>query len=297
MQNRRAVWIIVVIVVLLLMCCCAVTVAGVGVGLGLFPWRWQTGFDFDFSDLTSPGVEATATMREQFTVEGTPLLDVDCPVCDVEISARPGATVEIKATAHAWAGDQAAAERSLERIDVSLTRQGERILIEVDMPQLQEWTGDWQERRARVDLEITVPVRADLRLQLDVGDMEISGIEGRVDIQADVGQVVLKDVVARQSLKVRTDVARIRFEGPISEGVLYDMRSAVGDIALTLPASSSFELDAESNVGAVTCDFDVRGTQERKQVVGGRIQGTVGQSPTAEVRLQSEVGSIRINED
>jgi hypothetical protein len=288
------VWII-VIVVLLLMCCCAVTVGGLG--LGLFSWRREAGFDFDVADFTGLGVEATATMREQFAVEGTPLLDVDCPVCDVEISAGSGAVVEIEVTKHAWAGDRDAAERALDRIDVSLIQRDERILIKVDMPQLQQLGGDWREKRARVDLEITVPQQTDLKLQLDIADVEVEGIEGQVDISTDVGQVELKDVVVRDSLKVRTNVARIRFEGVLGEGVRCDIRSDVGDIALTLPADSSFEIDAESNVGAVTCDFDVRGVQGRKQLVGGRIEGTVGESPTVELKLQSEVGSIRINED
>ena len=294
MQGRRTVWII-VIVVLLLMCCCAVTVGGLG--LGLFSWSREAGFDLDVADFTGLGVEATATVREQFAVEGTPLLDVDCPVCDVEISAGPSAVVEIEATKHAWAGDRDAAERALDRIDVSLIQRDERILIKVDMPQLRQSGGDWREKRARVDLEITVPQQTDLKLQSDVADVVVEGVEGQVDISTDVGQVELKDVVVRDSLKVRTDVARIRFEGVLGEGVRCDIRSDVGDIALTLPADSSFEVDAESNVGAVTCDFDVRGVQGRKQLVGGRIEGTVGENPTAKLKLQSEVGSIRIKED
>ena len=294
MQGRRTVW-IVVVVVLLLMCCCAVTVAGLG--LRLFSWSREAGFDFDVADFTGPGVEATATMRELFAVEGIPLLDVDCPVCDVEISAGSGAVVGIEATKHAWAGDRDAAERALDRIDVSLIQRGERILVKVDMPQLWQLGGDWREKRARVDLEITVPQQTDLKLQLDVADVEVEGVEGQVDISTDVGQVELKEVVVRDSLKVRTDVARIRFEGVLGEGVRCDIRSDVGDIALTLPADSSFEIDAESNVGAVTCDFDVRGVQGRKQLVGGRIEGTVGENPTAKLKLGSEVGSIRIYKD
>jgi hypothetical protein len=182
----------------------------------------------------------------------------------------------------------------VDRIGVTFSQQGERILVNVDMPQLRE-PGLY--KRARVDLEITVPQRTDVKLDLDVSDIEVQGVEGQMDIRTDVGQVALKDVVVRDSLKVRSDVARIRFEGALSEGALYDMRSDVGDIALTLPAGSSFEVDAESNVGAVTSDFHVRGRQERKEFIGGRVEGTVGQSPTAQLELRSEVGSIRIIED
>jgi hypothetical protein len=292
-MERRTVWIIVV-VVLLLLCCCAATVVGVGVGLGFLPWRYQGSWDFDWDDLNVPGVEVTATVQESFVVAGATLLDVECPVCNVQIGGRGGDRVEIEATKHAWSGSRSAAERQLDRIDVSLTQQGERILVKVDMPQLSE---PGFGKRANVDLEITVPEQTDLKVDLDVGDMEIEGVEGQVDIQAAVGLVDLKNVVVRDSLKVRTDVARIRFEGPLSAGALYDIRSDVGDIALTLPASSSFEVDAESNVGAVTCDFAVRGREGRKDFIGGRIEGTVGESPTAELRLQSDVGSIRISED
>jgi hypothetical protein len=297
-MERRTVWIIVV-VVLLLLCCCAVTVAGVGVGLGFLPWRYERSWNFDLDDLNLDdldawGTEATATTQESFVVEETSALVVECPVCNVQIGGRGGDTVDIEATKHAWSGSRSAAERQLDRITVDLSQQGNRVVVKVDMPQLRE---PGIGKRARVDLDITVPEQTDLRLDLDVGDMEIEGIEGQVDIQADVGLVELKNVVVRDSLRVRTDVARIRFEGPLGRGARYDMRSDIGDIAVTLPASSSFELDAESNVGAVTCDFAVRGQRERKDFVGGRIEGTVGESPTAELRLHSDVGSIRINED
>lgn len=292
-MQRRTVWIIVV-VALLLLCCCAVTVGGVAVGLGLLPWSWQGNWDFDIRDLNVPGVESRATMQESFVVEGTPLLDVECPVCDVQIRGSKGDTVVIEATKRAWSGSQDAAGRQLDSIDVTFTQRGDTVFVKVDIPQL---GGAQIGRRASVDLKISVPQQTDLKFSVDVASVEVDGIEGQVDIRADVGEVILQDVVARDSLKVRTDVARIRFDGPLSEGVRYDMRSEVGDIALTLPAGSSFEVDAESNVGAATCEFAVSGVEGRKGLVGGRVEGTVGDNPTAALELRSEVGSIRIYED
>jgi hypothetical protein len=285
------VWIIVLIVVLML-CCCAAAV--IGAGVGLIPWSWQSSWDFDLDDLNIPGVRAMATMEESFVVEGTPLLDVQCPVCDVLVNGGSGDTVEIEATKSAWSGSGSTAQRQLDRIDVQFVQEGDRIRVKVDMPQLSE---SGLGKRASVDLRITVPRRTDLDLDLDIGDVEIVGVEGAMDIRADVGRVELEEVVARDSLRVRTNVARIRFRGPLTEGVRYDMRSDVGDIALTLPADSSFEIEAESNVGDVACDFAVEGTQGRKDLVGERIEGTVGESPTAELVLRSEVGSIRISEE
>jgi len=292
-MERRTVWIIVVVVVLSL-CCCAVTVGGAAVGLGVFQRVWQGSWDFDLQDFNLPGVEARTTMQESFVVEGTPLLDVECSVCDVQIRGRQGETVEIEATKRAWSGSQDAAGRLLDDIDVTFTQRGDTVFVKVDIPHLSE---PGIVKRASVDLQISVPQQTDLKLNLDVAEVEIEGVEGQVDIRVDVGELILDDVMARDSLKVRTDVARIRFNGPLSEGVRYDIRSEVGDIALTLPAGSSFEIDAESNVGAATCEFAVRGVEGRKGLVGGRVEGTVGENPTAALELRSEVGSIRIYED
>ena len=286
MQSNRTLWIIVIVVLLLLLlCCCALVI--LGLGLGFFAFEQSS----SVSDLGGSQVEATAIVQERFTVEGTPTLDVEYPVGDVVIAARQGAVVEIKATKRAWAQSQATAEQWLEEIELALTQQDERIVVRVDIPEF-----GWRGEHPRVDLEIAVPSQTDLELRLNVGDVEVEGIEGQIDIQANVGQVELRDVIARHSLKVQTDVARIRFRGALSAGVRYEMRSEVGDIALWLPDDSSFEIDAQSDLGSVSCDFDVKGEQERESY-GERIKGTVGKAPTTELKLESSVGSIEVNRD
>ena len=127
-------------------------------------------------------------MQESFVVEGTPLLDLDCPVCDVKIRGRQGDTVEIEATKRSWAGSRDASARQLDRIDVTFTERGDTVFVKVDIPQLSE---PGIARRASVDLEITVPEQTDLKLNMDVAEIRVDGVEGQVDIRADVGEVVL----------------------------------------------------------------------------------------------------------
>lgn len=292
-MNRRRNTVIIVVVVIVLLCCCAATVAAAVVGLGLIPWRSQTSFSLDLDDIVASGIEAAATQSQRFAVEGRPLLDIDCPICDVEISGGPGSEVVVEATTHTWAAQRSAAEQGLDRIRVSFDQAGDEITVRVDMPAQTRWPG----MRARVDLEISVPGDCDVRLDLDIANVDVRDVRGDIEVRADVGEVNLRDVAAREQLTVRTDVARVRLEGPISDGARYDIRTTVGEIALNLPSDSSFELDAESNVGSVTTEFDVEATREPQQFVGGRIEGTVGEAPTAQLRLQSELGSIRVDAD
>jgi hypothetical protein len=298
MNRRRNTWIVVVVVCLLLCCCATAVVGGVGAILGLIPWRWAGNLNIDNIRVGGIGVEATTTVdRQEFAVERDAALEVSCPVCDVQISAVEGSVIAVEGSLHAWGSDRQAAELALEDIEVSLSQEGGRVVAAVLMPN-QNWGVNWRgQRGSRVDLEITVPRRTDLEMDVDVGTVEVEGIEGLIDVRADVGDLMLRDVVARDKFTVRTDVARVRFEGSLSEGVRYDIRSGVGEINVTLPADSSFELDAESNVGDVRSGFAVSGTEERKALVGGRISGTVGNAPTAELVLRSDIGAIWVNRD
>lgn len=298
MNRRRNTWII-VIVVCLLLCCCATAVAGVvGAILGLVPWRWAGNLDIDSIRAGGIGVEATTEVdRQEFAVERDSALELSCPVCDVQILAGEASAIAIEGSLHAWGYDREAAESLLDDLDVSLSQEGGRVIVSVDMPR-EGWGTTWRGRRgARVDLEIAVPQQTDLDLDVDVGTVQVEGTEGPVDVRLDVGDLLLSDVVARDEFSVRTDVARVRFEGSLGEGMRYNIRSGVGEIALSLPADSSFEIDAESNVGAVTSDFAVSGTADRQTLIGGRMKGTVGDAPTAELVLRSEIGAIQVNKD
>lgn len=297
-MSRRNTWIVVIVVCVMLCCCATAVVGGVSAILGLIPWRWAGNLNVGDIRIDGIGVEATATLdRQEFVVEGDAALDVNCPVCDVQISALEGSSIAVEATVHAWGSDRQAAERALEDIEVSSSQEGGRVVVTVEMSP-QAWNTSWRGRRGgRVDLEITVPRRSDVELDVDVGTVTIEGTEGLVDVRVDVGDLLLRDVLARDSFTVRTDVARVRFEGALSEGVRYDMRSGVGEITVTLPVGSRFELDAESSVGDVKSEFAVSGTDERSGLVGGRIRGMVGDAPTAELVLRSDIGAIRVNRD
>ena len=300
MNRRRNGWIIAV-VVLLLLCCCATTVAAVVVGMGALPWQWDWNGDFSLNldDLRENwgyrGTEASTTVEELFVTDEQAVLEVKCPVCNIDVYPGTESEIAVEAVKRAWGSSEGAAERSRDRIDVYVSQQGDRVIVEVDMPQLTETR--LVSKQARVDLSIAVPTETDLEIDLNVGEIEVWGIEGEVDIQVDVGRVDFTDVRASESLSVRTDVAQILFKGRLVAGAKYDLRSDVGEIVMTLPDDSSFELNAESDVGGVGIEFDMSNQDIQSAFVGAHMRGTVGEGPMADLRLRSNVGSIEIKKD
>jgi putative adhesin len=100
------------------------------------------------------------------------------------------------------------------------------------------------------------------------GDLKLHLVNGRVDI-VDAGRsVTVKGVSGAHTLTgaVRGDLS---------------MTNAHGQIRLHLPLESRFELDAESALGSVTSDLEVR-------------HGPAGAGVVPRVRLRSETGSIQL---
>jgi hypothetical protein len=152
---------------------------------------------------------------------------------------------------------------------------------------------DWRGRSPQIDVRITTPRRTDVAVDLDAGEVALSGVEGAVDIAADVGRVNMADLQTPDRLVVETNVAEIIFSGALTPGASYRLTSDVGAIRMTLPADSAFAIDAASNVGAVTMGFDVAG-ETSQQLVGRSVQGVVGGDDSTTVYLRSDVGAISV---
>ncbi len=152
---------------------------------------------------------------------------------------------------------------------------------------------DWQGRSPQIDVRITAPLRTDVEIEMDAGEVSLSGVEGDVDIATDVGRVKVADVLVRDELVVETEVAEINFGGALTSGASYLLTSDIGAIRMTLPANSAFAIDATSNVGAVAVGFDIAG-QTSQQLVGRSVQGVVGGDDSTTVVLRSDVGAISV---
>jgi hypothetical protein len=310
MNNNRGWWIALAALLLLICCCCcalawaagSLTLAGIRAGVSAIEQdggEWQAWlrslreWDGDWRDWTGPwtgGTQATAAVQQALTVQGPTTLDLNAPVGDVIVRAGPAGQVKVEGTKRAYGATQADAERRLEEIEVKVDQSGDRVWVRVRGP----FAGGNTGRSPRVNLTITVPQQTTVAADMGVGRLQITGTTGDVTANAEVGDVLVTDVTPVEKLSVKTRIASVDFTGALAPNTRYEFTTDIGKVALRLPETSAFRLDARSDIGDVTVGFPVAGRSSRDALVGKEVRGEVGQNPTASLYLRSRVGEISI---
>ncbi|MCX7670661.1 MAG: DUF4097 domain-containing protein [Anaerolineae bacterium] len=314
MNDHRGWWIALLILALLICCCCALAWAtgtlvlrGVRAGVAAIAaeqddWQswlrslqeraeeWRDSFGIWPGTMT---VSASETFTREVNVAGPATLELEATAGDVTIRPGPAGKVTVTAVKRAYGVTQAAAERRVAEMAISVDQAGDKVWVRVDNP----FTTGNVGRLARVDLTITVPQETALTAGVDVGRLRVTGLVGDVDIAVQVGEVILADVVPARELQVKTRVAGIDFAAPLAPRTRYEFITDVGKITLRLPADSAFQLDARSDIGDVNVEFPVVGRADRDLVIGKDVRGDVGQNPTTSLSVRSRVGEIVIKKE
>ena len=125
------------------------------------------------------------------------------------------------------------------------------------------------------------------RLDMEVGSLELNGIDGPFEISTRQKDITLTDF--RHSVKI-TDTngdVELRTSTPPTHPIEVDLKK--GQIELSLPATSSFQVDAASRHGEVESDFSGPGLKIMKEGDNPTISGTVGKGGPP-IRLDTEYG-------
>jgi len=175
-----------------------------------------------------------------------------------------------------------------------------------------------------MSFDIQVPHDTEAELDSGSGDVEINRIEreviadtgsghikvtgaARVDADAGSGHVTLSEIsgdakvdvgsgdVSLQNIgggvRVDTGSGDIKIESSLGRGVQWRLDTGSGDVLLLLPEDARFEISAETSSGEIEIDFPLTVTGKiRKR----ELRGAVGESPEAEIRIETSSGDIRI---
>ena len=284
-NANRNVIIVALVIGVVLICCCAL------VAMAFLAGRFGLRTAQELSELGN--YTSTRTFAKSFAVDPPARLVVDASLGDIDIVAGgAGDAIDIQAEITTYGFTEASAQDNAEQVSVQASQSGQEVQLIV---QVVEPTEGWRVRAPEIRVRVSVPEETSLDLQAGVGDLSVSGITGDINIQTDVGRVVVANVQVLENLEIQTDVAAIDFEGPLSEGARYEMTSDIGAITVRLPADSSFQIDAASNVGDVAVDFEVVG-QESRDFVSKTVQGTVGGDSDTLLYLRSNVGAIHVRQ-
>jgi len=129
------------------------------------------------------------------------------------------------------------------------------------------------------------------RLDMEVGSLEVNGIDGPIEISTRQKDITLTEF--KHSVKI-TDTngdVNLRTSTAPTHPIEVDLKK--GEIELSLPPSSSFQIDAASRHGEVESDFSGSGLKVVKEGDNPTISGSVGKGGPP-IRLDTEYGTIRL---
>jgi hypothetical protein len=146
-----------------------------------------------------------------------------------------------------------------------------------------------------VDFNVTLPANANLKIHTETGTIDVEGVSGNMSLTTETGSITAnQDALSGQST-LQTATGSITFDGSIASGGNYLFSTNTGSVDVTLPASSSFHLDASTDTGSINSDFTQVNIHEH-DVTGSDAHGDVGNSSSATVTLKTNTGSIDLHE-
>lgn len=223
---------------------------------------------------------------------------------ETTVTGVDGDELTIRATKR-LVGPESAEE--LDRVEIRIEERGGRVVVEPRyrrsfLQSLGNLFGGASPRVA-VDFTVTVPRRAGVTIDSFAGDVAVEGVEGETRVDVFSGDVRLR-AVESQRVAVETFSGSVTFDGAFADDGRYEFESYSGDVHLSIPEGSGFEIVAESFSGKLRSGFPIRiGAGERAgetAVVfgqGSRSLRGVAAGGGARVTLSTFSGDLSIDAD
>ncbi len=275
----------------------------------------------------------TESNTQLFSVSGTPTVTVDCTSGDVHVSAGDAGGVTVTYTKKMSAGNEDAARALLEHIEVELTQRGDDIDVRTRFHRpfgLGNLFGGFN--NVQIDITVLVPPATNLRLALNSGDAEVSGIEGEMDLhlhsgdvmardlrltgQSDMhlnsgkatfehvavtapihfkmnsGNMALRDVSFSTRMTLTANSGDVRGDITLSEGADLRLTLNSGDVRLSLPAETASHLEASAIAGNVRVSGFPVTTT--RSYASSRVSGDFAPNPTSAITCHINSGNLSI---
>jgi hypothetical protein len=139
-------------------------------------------------------------------------------------------------------------------------------------------------RPRRVEFEVSVPPETSLTIKNIMGEIELRGIAGHVSVTS-IGSDVRLMKMNSPSVDVLVTSGDIIFDGELQEGGSYSLQSMRGDLDVTLPSTTPFNLNARAlseNINLGSFFSNLTGSSRGpKGVSGTHLKGGARLSLTA----------------
>ncbi len=240
---------------------------------------------------------------------------------NVDISVSGGTAIKVDVTKRGSGNTPDDAKSDLTNIQVNMNQQGNTVNVTAQRSDKRTDVGN-----SGASAKLTVPPGSTIQIQTSNGKVTVSGEVAAVTVQSSNGAIDVRGATGALNLKTSngnitsnggsdkitletsngaidatttkavqisetSSNGALRFNGPLadqSKNVLHTDNAAV---VVTLPAASSFTLDASTSNGKVTSDFPVKGDNPNDN----QLKGAVGASPQTTLSLQTSNANIEIH--
>ena len=129
------------------------------------------------------------------------------------------------------------------------------------------------------------------RLTMEIGSLDLNGIDGPLELSTKQKDINLTDFKHSVKINDNNGDVDLRTSFPVTHPIDVDLKK--GQIELSLPPNSSFQIEANSRHGEVECDFSAPGLKVVPTGESPSISGTVGKGGPL-IRLNTENSTIRL---
>lgn len=237
--------------------------------------------------------EEKAEKTEALTFDGTGLnkINIDSSVGDITIKSHESPEAIVNITITAKSGSKAKAEELLEDYTYTQEKNQYSIDINTSTDNFDFVDGNYIE----TSMEIFLPSNIEnTEIVLNVGDIDIDGVNGSFDIHSNVGEVSIKNGEGFCNLKA--DVGDIVLSGfALTKSSEFSVNT--GDIKLTLADISNADtITAETQVGTIEMNMPADSGYQASIEEFMEDKRTVSEGDgKTEINLKTNVGDIEFN--
>lgn len=229
------------------------------------------------------GVEVTQRVKRGVT-PGQRTFVIDSYNGDVTLQDTSSQEADLTFIKHARAGSREQARQLLDQIRIE-ERGGEG--------EFAYKLASGAAGRTSVDVQGRLPQSTQLRLHLQRGDVALSGLRGPLDVNNENGDIRIGGVARATRAETRNGSIEVGMRRVPSEAEVR-LRTANGDLQLTLPASASVDVEARTEAGEIdTGNFNFEEQELNRNGAGARFEAEQGGGEAA-VRLRTENGDITV---
>jgi DUF4097 and DUF4098 domain-containing protein YvlB len=105
------------------------------------------------------------------------------------------------------------------------------------------------------------------------GDIDVTKVKGSIKAEAVSGDIKLLEVSDASTIDVKTVSGNVTYQGVIKPGAHDEFKTMSGDVRVTIPADSSFDLEASTFNGDINSEFPIT---TNGKISPREIRGTVG---------------------